>query len=72
MRPIESRYREFCAHIAGQLEDEANAFEKHPALQDEDQQFIRVLREKCREWKRQIEKLDRAYSGPDSAVRTSH
>ena len=62
MRPIEQLYRNFCERIAELLEDEANAYASHPALQDADQQIIRSLREKCRQWKQQIEKLDRAYS----------
>jgi hypothetical protein len=60
MRPLAKLYREFCLRTAQMLEDEANRYARHPALQDEDQQFIDVLRQQCREWKHQIEKLDRA------------
>jgi hypothetical protein len=60
MRPVAKLYREFCLRTAQMLEDEANRYANHPALQDEDQQFIQVLRQKCREWKQQIEKLDHA------------
>lgn len=60
MRPVAKLYREFCLRTAQMLEDEANRYARHPALQDEDQQFIQVLRQQCREWKQQIEKLDRA------------
>lgn len=60
MRPVAKLYREFCLRTAQMLEDEANRYARHPALQDEDQQFIDALRQQCREWKQQIEKLDRA------------
>jgi len=62
MRPVEQLYKIFCARMAQLLEGEANAYARHPALQDADQQIIRSLRENCRQWKHQIEKLDRAYS----------
>ncbi|HKR28940.1 MAG TPA: hypothetical protein VJT08_00600 [Terriglobales bacterium] len=61
MRPVARLYRDFCVRLALQLEDEANKYARHPAVQDEDQQFIQVLRQKCREWKHQIQELDRAY-----------
>jgi 6-phosphogluconate dehydrogenase len=60
MRPVAKLYREFCLQTAQMLEDEANRYARHPALQDEDRQFIDVLRQQCREWKQQIERLDRA------------
>jgi len=63
MRPVASLFREFCVQLAKLMEDEANKYESHPTVQDEDQQFIQMLRQECREWKRQIEKLDRAYDG---------
>ena len=63
MRPVARLYREFCVRLALQLEDEANKYARHPYVQDEDQQFIQVLRQKCREWKKQIEQLDHAYGG---------
>jgi hypothetical protein len=61
MRAIEKLYRDFSARMAKTLEDEANLYANHPALQDEDQQYIRALRDKCQQWKQQIEKLDAAH-----------
>ena len=63
MRPVASLFRQFCVELATLMEDEAKKYAAHPALQDEDQQFIQMLRQECREWKKQIEKLDRAYDG---------
>jgi len=60
MRPVARLYGEFCVRMAQLLEDEANTYASHPELHDEDEQYIQVLRQKCREWKQQKEKLDRA------------
>lgn len=62
MRPVARLYREFCLRQAQLLEEEANRYANHPQLHDEDQQFIQVLRQRCREWKQQIDRLDRAQS----------
>lgn len=60
MRPVQKLYRDFCLRMAQLLEDEANKYATHAAIQDEDQQFVQVLRQECREWKKQVERLDRA------------
>lgn len=60
MRPIEQLYRDFSARMAKTLEEEANFYSQHPDLQDADHQFIDVLREQCRQWKKQIQRLDAA------------
>jgi hypothetical protein len=62
MRPIERQYKDFCGRIAKVCEDEANRYNEDPHLQDADRQFIRVLREKCRQWKQEIQRLDDSYS----------
>lgn len=54
-------YKDFSARMAKASEDEANLYANHPDLQDADQQYIRALRETCRHWKRQIEKLEAAH-----------
>jgi hypothetical protein len=63
VRPIEQLYRQFCECSAKACEDEANRYQQHPELRDADYQLVRVLRERCRQWKRDIEKLDTAYRG---------
>lgn len=62
MRPVEQMYRNFCIRMAGACEDEANLYDQHDQLQDPDRQFIRVLRERCKQWRREMERLDAAYS----------
>ena len=69
MRPEAKLYRDFCLRMAKLLEDEANAYAIHPALHDDDRHFIQVLRQRCGEWKQQIDKLDRSQTarmGSDS------
>jgi negative regulator of sigma E activity len=59
MTPVEEMYRDFCARMAKALEQEANSYTEHPALQDSDHQLIRALWDKRQQWKQQIEKIDR-------------
>lgn len=68
MRRIERMYRDFCERIAKDCEDEANRYAKDPDLRESDLQFVRVLRERCKQWRREVERLDAAYP-VDSQVR---
>ncbi len=63
MTPIEQLYREFAERIATACEEEANRYSQHPQLEDSDHQYIRVLRERSRQLKREVAKLDAAYRG---------
>jgi len=63
MTSIEQLYRDFAQRIADACEEEANRYAQHPQLEDSDHQYIRVLRERCRQWKREVAKLDAAYHG---------
>jgi hypothetical protein len=59
MTPVEEMYRDFCGRMARALEQQANSYSKHPALEDSDHQLIRALWDKRQQWRQQIEKLDR-------------
>ena len=61
MRPVERLYRNFCIRMAKACEVEANLYEQHAGLEDPDRQLIRVLRDRCQHWRREMERLDAAY-----------
>ena len=63
MGPIEQLYSEFCVRIARECEAEAQLYEKHPKLQDRDQQFVSVLRETARRLRQEVRRLDANYTG---------
>lgn len=47
--------------MAKACEDEASRYERHAEMQDADRQFIRVLRDRCKQWRREIQRLNAAY-----------
>jgi hypothetical protein len=67
MRTIERLYREFCDRMARACEDEANRYDEHLETQDADRQFIRVLRQRCEQWRREVHRLNAAYGIVESA-----
>lgn len=62
MGPIEQMYRDFCEKVACECEAEAERYEKHPALQDRDRQFVSVLHDRAKTLRREIRRLDASYS----------
>ena len=61
MTTIEKLYRDFCDRMANECEAEANRYDQHPEIQSQDQQFVRVLREKCKQFRQQARQIDSAY-----------
>jgi len=64
LRPIEELYRSFCERLAEELEAEATLYEDHPGIEDDDRQLVSVLRDKSRQWRREIERLESARAVP--------
>lgn len=62
MRSIEDLYREFCERVAQECEAEARRYEDHPDLQDRDHQFIDALRDRAKNFRQQITRIDAAHS----------